>query len=73
VGGFAGDPTELHPPEDEAMYPEHFYFGVLPAACAYLRHVQNATFERVHFTLQNPDVRPPIVSEDVSGLKIIEG
>lgn len=67
VGGFAGDPATLHPPEDEAMYPEHFYFGVLPASCAYLRHVNRVVFENVALALQTPDPRPRIVCEDVSG------
>jgi hypothetical protein len=37
VGGFDGDISNLQPPEGQAMYPGHFYFGVLPAACACLR------------------------------------
>ena len=68
VGGFDGDTTALHPPEDAAMYPEHFYFGVLPASCAYLRHMRDVVFENVNFHLQTQDSRPPIVCEDVNGL-----
>lgn len=67
VGGFEGCATELNPPEDAAMYPEHFYFGVLPAACAYLRHAHGVTFENVSLQLQSADPRPTIVCEDVAG------
>lgn len=67
VGGFEGETEHLQPPEDESMYPEHFYFGVLPASCAFLRHVRDATFERVELTLQHSDPRPPVVCEDVTG------
>jgi len=67
VGGFQDDGSSLHPPEDEAMYPEHFYFGVLPASCAYLRHINGVRFENVALALQNPDPRPPVVREDVEG------
>lgn len=69
VGGYAGDVKTLMPPEDEAMYPEHFYFGILPASAAYLRHVRGATFQGMRFTLQKPDTRPLIALEDVHGLK----
>ena len=69
VGGFQGDVTKLNPPEDEAMYPEHFYFGVLPASAAYLRHVRGVKFENVKFTLQKPDVRPLIATSDVQGFE----
>jgi hypothetical protein len=72
VGGFEGDPATLHPPEDEAMYPEHFYFGVLPAACAYLRHVNGVHFDNVTLTLQHPDPRPKIVCEDVTGFQSVQ-
>jgi hypothetical protein len=67
VGGFQGDAGKLNPPEEPAMYPEHFYFGVLPASGAYLRHMRGVKFERVKFTLQNPDVRPLVATSDVQG------
>ncbi|MEO0054100.1 MAG: hypothetical protein RLZZ50_47 [Verrucomicrobiota bacterium] len=65
VGGFQGDASKISPPEDAAMYPEHFYFGVLPGAAAYLRHVRGAKFESVKLTLQKPDSRPLLAKEDV--------
>jgi hypothetical protein len=68
VGGFEGDPSGLCPPEDPAMYPEHFYFGVLPASCAYMRHVKGVLLENVVLGLQHPDPRPQLFCEDVSDL-----
>jgi hypothetical protein len=70
VGGYQGELADLSPPEDEAMYPEHFYFGVLPGAAAYLRHVRGARFEKVRFALSKPDVRPLVATEDVEGLSV---
>ncbi len=67
VGGFQGDASKLNPPEEPAMYPEHFYFGVLPSAAAYVRHARGVTFKNVAMTLQNPDVRPLVATEDVDG------
>ncbi len=72
VGGFTGDASKLSPPEQPAMYPEHFYFGTLPAAAAYLRHVRGVKFEDVRFKLQRPDVRPLVVTDDVEGFETDE-
>lgn len=67
VGGFQGDASKLTPPEEPAMYPEHFYFGVLPGSGAFLRHVRGVTFENVKMALQHPDVRPLVATDDVEG------
>lgn len=72
VGGYQGDVAGLCPPEDAAMYPEHFYFGVLPAAGAYLRHVRGVKFERVRLSLQKPDVRPLVATEDAEGFARVD-
>lgn len=66
VGGYAGDPQHLHPPEQPAMYPEHFYFGVLPGAAAFYRHARGLMLRGVRFTLAQPDSRPLVVAEDVA-------
>ena len=68
VGGFAGDPKLLNPPEQPALYPEHFYFGALPGAACFLRHARDLTLRRVKFSLQNPDSRPLLAVEDVENL-----
>jgi hypothetical protein len=66
VGGFSGDPATLQPPEQPAMYPEHFYFGTLPGAAAFYRHVRGLTLRGVRFTLASPDSRPLVAGEDVT-------
>jgi polygalacturonase len=63
-GGQPGDIGRILP-EEPAMYPELFYFGALPAACAYVRHARAITFRRVVGRVMSADVRPPFVSEDV--------
>lgn len=65
VGGFTGDADSLRPPEQPAMYPEHFYFGALPGAGAFYRHVRRLTLRGVRFHLAQPDSRPLVAAEDV--------
>ena len=53
--------------EDEARYPEQFFFGVLPAWGAYVRHAKNVEFKNVQLTLRGEDARRQIVLDDVDG------
>lgn len=53
--------------EDIARYPEQFFFGVLPAWGAYIRHAKNIQFKNVVMTIRNPDKREKIVLDDVNG------
>jgi hypothetical protein len=66
VGGFTGDPAMLNPPEQPAMYPEHFYFGALPGAAAFYRHVRGLTVRGSKFSLAAPDSRPLVAGEDLA-------
>lgn len=52
-------------PEDIARYPEQFFFGVLPAWGAYIRHAKNIEFKNVVLTKRSNDAREEIVQEDV--------
>lgn len=52
-------------PEDESRYPEQFFFGVLPAWGAYIRHAKNVEFKNVELTLRGEDARQKIVLDDV--------
>ncbi|MCM2375061.1 sialate O-acetylesterase [Aporhodopirellula aestuarii] len=52
-------------PEDIARYPEQFFFGVLPAWGAYIRHARNVQFKNVELTSRAPDAREKIVLDDV--------
>ncbi len=56
-------------PEDIARYPEQFFFGVLPAWGAYVRHAKNVTFKNVEMELRGQDVREKIVLDDVEGFQ----
>ncbi|WP_442511824.1 glycoside hydrolase family 28 protein [Novipirellula sp. SH528] len=53
--------------EDEERYPEQFFFGVLPAWGAYIRHAKNVEFKNVELTLRGEDSRQKIVLDDVEG------
>ncbi|HUT11735.1 MAG TPA: glycosyl hydrolase family 28 protein, partial [Thermoguttaceae bacterium] len=52
-------------PEDIARYPEQFFFGVLPAWGAYVRHARNVEFRNVILETRSPDERKKIVLDDV--------
>ena len=54
-------------PEDEKKYPEQYFFGVLPAWGAYIRHAKNVEFKNVELTLRGADARQKIVLDDVEG------
>ena len=54
-------------PEDENKYPEQYFFGVLPAWGAYIRHARNIEFKNVEMTLRGSDARQKIVLDDVAG------
>jgi len=65
-GGTAEDAKRIVP-EDIARYPEQFFFGVLPAWGAYIRHARNIKFENVEMQTRAPDQRKKIVLDDVEG------
>ena len=52
-------------PEDIARYPEQYFFGVLPAWGAYIRHAKNVQFKNVTMTTRSEDAREKIVTFDV--------
>jgi len=53
--------------EDEDRYPEQFFFGVLPAWGAYIRHAKNIEFKNVKMTTRSEDKREMIALDDVEG------
>ncbi|MGB7343469.1 MAG: glycosyl hydrolase family 28 protein [Pirellulaceae bacterium] len=53
--------------EDIDRYPEQFFFGVLPAWGAYIRHAKNVQFVNVDLTTRSADQREKIVLDDVEG------
>jgi hypothetical protein len=66
-GGGTQDDAQRLVPEDIARYPEQFFFGVLPAWGAYIRHARNVEFADVVLTTRSPDERKRIVLDDVEG------
>lgn len=59
-------------PEDEDRYPEQFFFGVLPAWGAYIRHAKNIEFKNVELSLRGEDARQKIVLDDVEGFETVD-
>lgn len=66
-GNGTEEDAELVVPDDEARYPEQFFFGVLPSYGLYIRHADGVTLRNVELSLQNPDKRPMVRCKDVSG------
>ena len=66
-GGTEAEASNTQVPEDIARYPEQFFFGVLPAWGAYIRHAKNIKFINVHMTTREDDKREMIVFDDVEG------
>ena len=66
-GGGTTEDAERVVPEDEARYPEQFFFGVLPSWGAYVRHARNIGFKNVEMQTRAPDKRKKIVLDDVEG------
>lgn len=69
-GGLDNPAGASVPDEQPAAYPEIHHFGVTPACCAYLRHAGKVTIKNAEFTLSNPDVRRPVVQDDVDCLEL---
>jgi hypothetical protein len=67
VGGGQSEDLQNKPPEQPAMYPEHFYFGALPASCFTIRHARAMTLKHVVAKVQHSDPRPALACEDVVG------
>ncbi len=57
-------------PEKPAEYPQWERWGPLPAWGLYARHARNVTGRDLRFSLQAPDARPCIHTEDVEGLAL---
>ena len=53
--------------EDIDRYPEQYFFGVLPAWGAYIRHAKNVEFVNVTLEARESDKRKEIHLEDVDG------
>jgi hypothetical protein len=61
----------LDVPERPARYPEVTMFGALPSFGLYLRHARDVTLRNVQVSAEQPDVRPALVADDVTGLHMV--
>jgi polygalacturonase len=57
-------------PEQPKAYPEYAMFGALPAYGFFCRHVRGLRLSRIQVDTVQPDPRPALVCEDVSGLDL---
>jgi len=64
-----GDFTE-EVDEADKKYPQPTVWKNLPAQGFYIRHAENVKLDNMLFGVDEPDVRPPVVAEDVKGLAV---
>jgi hypothetical protein len=70
-GGTAEEGARRSVPDLTHDYPEYFIFGVLPAYGLYAHHAQGLSLSNVRFHLENADLRPAVVCDDVDDLDLI--
>ncbi|HTD93646.1 MAG TPA: glycosyl hydrolase family 28 protein [Chitinophagaceae bacterium] len=69
-GGTAAMAAIRNVPDLERDYPEMYMFGELPAYGLYMHHVSGVVLNNVQFHLENEDLRPAIVCDDVDDLEL---
>ncbi len=57
-------------PESEGDYPDSWIFGNLPSHGLYCRHVNGLRLRSVEYVLEEPDMRPALMFDDVKNLDI---
>jgi polygalacturonase len=57
-------------PEKADSYPEYGMFGALPAYGFFCRHARGLRLSRVQVKVAQPDARPSLVCQDISGLEL---
>ena len=57
-------------PEREKQYPEFSMWKELPAWGLFIRHADSIVLRNVRFTLQAPDYRPALITDDVDHLTL---
>jgi polygalacturonase len=70
AGGAKAARDLMSTPEEAGSYPEYKMFGALPAYGFYCRHARGLRFSRVQVKAAQPDARPGLVCQDVSGLEL---
>ncbi len=69
-GGGTKEQAERNIPENENKYPEPGMFGVAPAYGLFVRHAKNITINNVELNILEPDYRPGLLFDDVSGIDL---
>jgi hypothetical protein len=57
-------------PESQGDYPDSWIFGNLPSHGLYCRHVNGLRLRSVEYVLEEPDMRPALMFDDVRNLDI---
>jgi polygalacturonase len=68
-GGGTAEDAAREVPEREDTYPEPSMFGTLPAYGLFVRHARNVTLRDVAVGVMADDARPPVVLQDVQGIR----
>lgn len=69
-GGGTDVDAKLTPPENEAVYPEPWMFGTIPASGFFIRHARNIEMNNVQVSFLSPDFRPSLWLSDVDGCRL---
>ena len=68
-GGGTAEQAAIQLAEDEAKYPEPSMFDATPAYGFFVRHMKGLSMSNIQLRTENPDARPAIIFEDVSGAR----
>ena len=66
-GGAPKEQAEVAVPEKDKSYPDPQEFGKMPAYGFYIRHVKNLEMSDIEIKLENEDLRPAFILDDVKG------
>lgn len=70
-GGGKTEDASLIPPENEALYPEPWMFGTIPASGFFIRHAKNIQLNNVWIGFMKKDSRPSLWLKDVDNCSLI--
>ena len=69
-GGASKEQSLLDVGEHEKSYPDPQEFGPMPAYGFFIRHAKNIELSHVEMKLENDDLRPSVILDDVKGIYI---
>jgi polygalacturonase len=69
-GGGTKEQAEREIPENENKYPEPGMFGTASAYGLFVRHAKDITISDVEFNILEPDYRPGLMFDDISGIDL---